>query len=169
MSSIFGSAELPLGMEALVLFVSFLERDELTGNSEEDRVKMNQLQNLLHDALIATEHVENCAIIRRRDVSLRASSAGFSVNSDQIQRFIDAFKDPSATREKGLYFNDRMYQCVRADKSSIYAKASTEKLGVVLVRTGTLIFIGTYNENMYASVCVEAVEKLASYFKEKDK
>ena len=47
----------------------------------QDRVKMNQLQNLLHDALIATEHVENSAIIRRRDVSLRASSAGFTVGS----------------------------------------------------------------------------------------
>ncbi|XP_038076288.1 profilin-4-like isoform X2 [Patiria miniata] len=140
---------------------------EIPHRPAQDRVKMNQLQNLLHGALIATEHVENSAIIRRRDVSLRASSAGFTVSNDQIQRFIDAFKDPSATREKGLYFNDRIYQCVRADKSSIYAKS--DKLGIVLVRTATLIIIGTYNDNMFPSVCVEAVEKLASYFKEKDK
>ena len=40
---------------------------------------MNQLQNLLHDSLIATGNVENCAIVRRNDASLRASSAGFVV------------------------------------------------------------------------------------------
>ena len=41
---------------------------------------MNQLQNLLHDSLIATGHVENCALIRRNDASVRASSVGFVVS-----------------------------------------------------------------------------------------
>ena len=41
---------------------------------------MNQLQNLLHDSLISTGHVENCALIRRNDASLRASSVGFVVS-----------------------------------------------------------------------------------------
>ena len=40
---------------------------------------MNQLQNLLHDALIATEHVQNCAIIRRKDASIKANSVNFNV------------------------------------------------------------------------------------------
>ncbi|XP_078698049.1 profilin-4-like isoform X5 [Branchiostoma floridae x Branchiostoma belcheri] len=87
-----------------------------------DKVKMNQLQNLLHDALISTEHVEHCCILRRKDVSLRASSVGF-----------------------------------------------TGKRGLVIVRTGSLLIVGTYNDNMYPSVCVEAVEKLVDYFKEKGK
>lgn len=133
----------------------------------QDRVKMNQLQNLLHDALIATGHVENCAIIRRKDVSLRASSAGFTLSHDQIQKFIDAFKNPPRTRDEGLFFNDKMYKCVRADKNSIYAKS--DKIGLVLVKTSSLIVMGTYHENMFPSICVEAIEKLAGYFKEKDK
>ena len=41
---------------------------------------MNQLQNLLHDALIATNHVQSCAIIKRKDAVLRASSVGFTVS-----------------------------------------------------------------------------------------
>ena len=41
--------------------------------------RMNQLQSLLHDSLIATGHVQHCAIIRRKDTSLRASTVGFSV------------------------------------------------------------------------------------------
>ncbi|XP_078001434.1 profilin-4-like [Glandiceps talaboti] len=128
---------------------------------------MNQLQNLLHDALIATEHVQNCVIIRRKDSSLRASSVGFNLYAEQIQKFIDAFKDPPRTREEGIYFDNNNYKCVRADKNSIYAKC--DKIGLVMVKTQTLLILGTYNENMYPSVCVEAVENLADYFKQKGK
>lgn len=42
---------------------------------------MNQLQNLLHDALINTNHVQSCAIIRRKDAALRAASVGFHVSN----------------------------------------------------------------------------------------
>lgn len=44
-----------------------------------DLVKMNQLQSLIHDALIATGHVSQCAILRRRDGHLVATSVGFQV------------------------------------------------------------------------------------------
>ena len=35
---------------------------------------------------------------------------------------LDAFKNPSHTREEGLYFDDYQYKCVRADRNSIYGK-----------------------------------------------
>ena len=41
---------------------------------------MNHLQTLLHDSLKATGHVEDYAILRRRDFSLRAGSVAFSVS-----------------------------------------------------------------------------------------
>ncbi|XP_077869681.1 profilin-4-like [Saccoglossus kowalevskii] len=155
-------------MKVMVNSVAHLvDMDNEENKKYMDRVKMNQLQNLLHDALISTEHVKQCAIIRRKDSSLRASSVGFNLNSEQIQKFIDAFKDPPRTREEGIYFDNNNYKCVRADKNSIYAKC--DKIGVVMVKTITLLIMGTYNENMYPSVCVEAVEKLADYFKEKGK
>lgn len=44
------------------------------------KLTMNQLQSLLHDSLIATGHIQHCAIIRRKDTSLRASTVGFSVS-----------------------------------------------------------------------------------------
>ena len=34
--------------------------------------------------------------------------------------------------------------------------------GLVIVRTATLILIGTYSPDMYPSVCVEALEKLGN-------
>lgn len=128
---------------------------------------MNQLQNLLHDALISTDHVQHCAIIRRKDCCIRASSVGFNLHQEQVQILLDAFKNPPQTREEGIYFDDRQYKCVRADKNSIYGKC--DKRGLILVRTQSMLLISTYSENMYPSVCVEAVERLADYFKEKGK
>ncbi|OWF50956.1 Profilin [Mizuhopecten yessoensis] len=87
-----------------------------------DAVKMNQLQNLIHDALISTNNVQHCAIVRRKDCNVRASSVGFNLYPDQVQMLLDAFKNPPQTREEGVYFDDGQYKCVRADKNSIYGK-----------------------------------------------
>ena len=35
-----------------------------------------------------------------------------------------------------------------------------DKIGLVLVKTSSLIVMGTYHENMFPSICVEAIEKL---------
>lgn len=40
---------------------------------------------------------------------------------------LDAFKNPPQTREEGIYFDDRQYKCVRADKNSIYGKCVSSK------------------------------------------
>ena len=39
--------------------------------------------------------------------------------------------------------------------------------GLIVARTNTLIIVAIYTEKMFPSVCVEAVEKLADYFREK--
>ena len=52
------------------------------------RLKMNQLTSLLHDSLVATGHVQHCAIIRRKDISLRASTVGFSVSKLNIMQWM---------------------------------------------------------------------------------
>lgn len=40
---------------------------------------MNRLQNLLHDSLISTQHVEKSAILNKEDYSVKATSIGFQV------------------------------------------------------------------------------------------
>ena len=59
---------------------------------------------------------------------------------------------------------------MRSDKNSIYARAeSGDEGGVVIVKTNTLVIIATFANNMYPSICVEAVENLADYFRDKGK
>jgi profilin len=80
---------------------------------------------------------------------------------------VEAFKAPTNLREKGFRFGGSRYTCVRADKNSIYAKDGNS--GVILVRTTTMIILGTYSATMHPSVCVSAIEKLGEYFREKSK
>ena len=54
---------------------------------------MNQLQLLLHDALIGTEHVSNAAIVRRQDYRLAACTEGFELDADSCLKIVDAFKN----------------------------------------------------------------------------
>ena len=99
---------------------------------------MNLLQNLIHESLVATGHVECAAIIRRKDSSIRATSVGYTVSilicwtvikrkrlqpsTEQIEAITAAFKNPPQAREHGIYFNGASYSCIRADKNSVYAK-----------------------------------------------
>lgn len=50
--------------------------------------KMNRLQNLLHDSLISTQHVEKSAILNKEDYSVKATSIGFQVSILNIDGFM---------------------------------------------------------------------------------
>ncbi|KAM8954488.1 profilin-4 [Pelodytes ibericus] len=127
---------------------------------------MNQIQNLLYDSLIKTSHVEGAALIKIKEALSCTSPPRFQVPPQQVQAIIDAFKNPAAVRKEGLFFREKEYKCIRADKNSIYAKCDGE--GIVLVKTNFHILLSMYREGMYPSVCVEATEKLGSYFREKE-
>ncbi|RNA09359.1 profilin-4-like isoform X5 [Brachionus plicatilis] len=126
---------------------------------------MNQLQNLLHDALISTQHIDRCALLNKDDYSVKASSVGFQMHEVDIEVLIDAFQNTNLTRDRGIYFDESNYACLRSDDKSIYAKDGSK--GLVLAQTEKYILMATYKENMFASVCVEALEKLAEYFRQK--
>lgn len=44
------------------------------------------------------------------------------LTNEQTKTLQEAFKSPMSLREHGLFFLDQSYTCVRADKTSIYAK-----------------------------------------------
>ncbi|XP_069830177.1 profilin-4 [Dendropsophus ebraccatus] len=127
---------------------------------------MNQIQNLLYDALIKTQHVESAALIKVKEVIALTSPPGFHLQPQQVQAVIDAFKNPPILRREGLHFREKNYKCIRADKNSIYAKCDND--GIIMVKTKTNILLAAYRDAMYPSVCVEATEKLGCYFREKD-
>ncbi|XP_075719964.1 profilin-4 isoform X3 [Rhinoderma darwinii] len=124
---------------------------------------MNQIQNLLYDALIKTQHVESAALIKIREAIALTSPPGFQLHPQQLRAIIDAFKNTPALRRDGFHFRDKNYKCIRADKNSIYAKCDND--GVIMVKTKSNILLTTYHDGMYPSVCVEATEKLDTTMK----
>ncbi|XP_072263561.1 profilin-4 [Pyxicephalus adspersus] len=127
---------------------------------------MAQIQNLLYDSLIKTQHVESAALIKIKDGIAFTSPPRLNLQPQHIQVIIDAFKNTAALRREGFNFREKNYKCVRADKNSVYAKCDNE--GVIMVKTKSNILIAVYREGMYPSVCVEATEKLGSYLREKE-
>uniref|UniRef100_A0A8C2ERH4 Profilin n=1 Tax=Cyprinus carpio TaxID=7962 RepID=A0A8C2ERH4_CYPCA len=120
---------------------------------------MNPFPKLLDGCLIDTKHVESAAIFVAKTGEVTA------VCPEQTQTFLDAFKQVNVTRQRGLAFRSKHYTCVRGDKHSIYTKC--EGHGLILVRTALYVIVATYSQSMYPSICVEAVEKLAEYLREK--
>ncbi|CAF0783769.1 unnamed protein product [Didymodactylos carnosus] len=83
---------------------------------------MNQLQVLLHTALIDTGNVETCGLIIRDTCQIKTTSVGYKLEQTDADTLVNAFNNPTVLRKKGLYFNDIYYQCIRADNEAIYAK-----------------------------------------------
>ena len=136
-----------------------------------DEAVMNHLQGLLTDSLITTGHVEQAAIIRRKDASLRASSLGLSLDSDDLSMIVKLFREPTILRSEGLQLgtNGNVYDCLRADKNSIYGRVELDGPGIIIVKTHTLIILALFSPPKHASVCIEAVENFGDYFRDKGK
>ncbi len=102
---------------------------------------MNQIQVLLHTALIDSGHVEKCGLLMRDTSEIKTTSVGYKVciqylgkkiqcivlfclqlEQSDVDTLVNAFNQPTLLRRKGLYFNEVYYTCIRADSESIYAK-----------------------------------------------
>ncbi|XP_065199184.1 profilin-4-like [Sycon ciliatum] len=134
------------------------------------KVAVNQMQDLLHEALIDTGHVQRCALVMLKDGSVRATSLGYQPCKKSIASIIRNFKQPPIRRLREIGFEGRLHTCMRNDSVSLYARdTDTGRSGFVATMTSTFIIYATYTSGMYASVCVEAVEKLGDYIREKGK
>ncbi|KAJ3341650.1 Profilin-4 [Entophlyctis luteolus] len=118
---------------------------------------MNQL---LHEALLSTQHVRHAAIIKRKDGSIKAKSPLLELSEADYRKILLAFENPGEVRtaEAAITLMDSVYRAVRADNLSLYAK--NDKSGIIVAKTHGHFILSTYDSAMFASVCAEAVEKL---------
>ncbi|KAJ3391017.1 Profilin-4 [Lobulomyces angularis] len=128
------------------------------------------MNSILSEALLSTKHIQHAAIIRKKDGAVKAKSNGLQVLVGDCEKINKAFDSPLDIRsaEHGLTFFENQYKIVRADNLSIYGK-TIDKSGLIICKTINHYIICTYDSTMYCSVAVEAVEKLAEYFRKKSK
>lgn len=96
---------------------------------------------------------------------------------DEIDKIRDGFNAPAQLRQQktSIFFLDIKYRVVRADAMSIYAKnvrlviQDSTRSGLVIAKTNEHYILASYDGHMFGSVAAEAVEKLADYFRNKEK
>lgn len=127
------------------------------------------MNTLLQEALIDTKHVGHAAIIRRKDGVIKAQSAHFNISYPEMQQIERAFDFPREARSNQFTVKvmSIYYRPIRVDDRAIYGKKDAS--GVIISRTKNFYLIGTFDSDMVASIAAEAVEKLAEYFRKKDK
>ena len=127
------------------------------------------MNTILNEALLSTKHIQHAAIIKSKDGQVKAKSPFLSISLLDFEKISKAFVNPKEARaENGFVFSNTSYKAVRADTYSIYAK-NNENCGVIVAKTANHYIIGTYDSTMFCSVAAEAVEKLADYFRKKNK
>ncbi|KAI9012800.1 Profilin-4 [Gaertneriomyces sp. JEL0708] len=128
------------------------------------------MNSFIDEALLATKHVDQAAIIRIKDGAVKAKSQKFWMSSQEWGQIQNAFANPREVRtlDPGLTVLDQDFRVIRADQVAVYAK-NDDRCGVVIAKTSQYYILGTYNAKMFASICAEAVEKLAEYLRKKNK
>ncbi|KAK5666622.1 hypothetical protein BDV3_006089 [Batrachochytrium dendrobatidis] len=127
------------------------------------------MNSLLQEALMGTRHISHAGIIRQKDGVIKAKSPNFLLVPTDLAKIEAAFEHPRDARsgDSSISFLDIPYRAVRADSLSIYAK--NDKAGIIISKTIQHYIIAVYDSTMYPSIAVEAVEKLADYFRNKNK
>ena len=132
---------------------------------------MNELQSLVHECMVKSGQVECAAIVKKSDGSVRATSVGYEVTSEQSSAIFAAFANPNDAMKKGVKFNGAFYKCIRADKDAIYAK-KVQVHSFTRTRTHTHTHTHTHTLVMqsdltcpHASVLDEVVDKTRELYK----
>ncbi|KAG4087955.1 Profilin/allergen [Neocallimastix lanati (nom. inval.)] len=129
----------------------------------------NLLNNILNESLISTKQISNACVIGMTELKVKAKTPNIYIKADEINIIKGAFDDAKSVREDGklITLMDVPYTAVRADNRSLYAKNET-KGGLLAVKTKTYYIVATYNKQQQPGIAVEAIERLATYFRSKD-
>ncbi|KAF9146812.1 profilin, required for normal timing of actin polymerization in response to thermal stress [Mortierella sp. GBA39] len=119
-------------------------------------------QAYVDNNLVATGKVAKGAIFGL-DGSLWATSADFSVSTDEAKKLIAAFKDVSDIAANGLHLTGTKFVFLRNPEDSIYARNGAT--GITAVKTTQCVLIGYYADGQQAGDCNTVVEGLGTYLR----
>ncbi|KAM0683597.1 profilin [Mitosporidium daphniae] len=117
-------------------------------------------QQYVDSCLLETNKLSQAAILGH-DGAIWASSPNFELSSEEISSLIEAFRDASKARERGLYIAGVRNIILRADSRSIYGKNGAS--GALFVKTGQTIIVATYGSEHIPGNATAVVEQLADY------
>ncbi|KAJ5861003.1 uncharacterized protein N7529_008313 [Penicillium soppii] len=111
--------------------------------------------------LVGSKKIDKAAIFSAAGDALRAKSAGFNVQLEELQYILRGFEDSIPLYSGGLYIAGETLQVTKADDQSIYAEKGKE--GVCVVKSSQSIVIAHYPETVQPGEAASIVRQLAEY------
>jgi len=119
-------------------------------------------QTYVDTNLVGTGKVARAAIIGQQG-GIWATSAGFTLPSEEQTNVIALFNNLDEALAKGIRVSGEKYFTLLADKDHIYGKKQAN--GVVIVKTKQAILVAVYEAPIQAPECTPVVEGLADYLR----
>ena len=124
-------------------------------------------QAYVDSSLVGSGHIDKAAIVSAAGDSTWASSAGFTVSTDELKPIVSIYsengsgKATDAAHAEGLHIAGTRYKVIKIDERSIYLRQ--DKDGIIIVKTKQAILIGHYGDGIQAGNATQTVEALADY------
>ncbi|ORY63206.1 profilin [Pseudomassariella vexata] len=122
-------------------------------------------QAYVDSSLIGSGHLDQGAIISAAGDSVWATSAGFTVQPDEMKNLVAILATTKDAVDKahaeGVHVAGQRYVVTRIEDRSIYGRFG--KTGIVVVKTKQAVLVAHYGENVQPGNAVQTVEALADY------
>ncbi|KAK4146861.1 Profilin/allergen [Dichotomopilus funicola] len=123
-------------------------------------------QTYVDSSLVGSGHIDKASIVSIAGDSTWATTPGFAVGADELQKvIIPILNEDEKVRDKaygdGLYVAGERYVLTKVDGRSIYARQGKD--GVCIAKTKQAIIIGHHGETIQAGNATQTVEALADY------
>ncbi|KAI1107474.1 profilin [Jackrogersella minutella] len=122
-------------------------------------------QAYVDSSLVGTGHLDKGAIISVAGDSVWASSAGFTVQPEEMKTLVAILNNTSGAVDKahadGIHVGGERYVVARIEGRSIYARKG--RTGICIVKTTQAIIVAHHGETAQAGNATQTTEALADY------
>ncbi|KAI1381751.1 profilin [Hypoxylon crocopeplum] len=122
-------------------------------------------QAYIDSSLVGSGHIDKAAIISVAGDSVWASSAGFTIQPDEMKNLVAILTETGNAVDKahadGIYVGGERYVVARIEGRSIYGRKG--RTGICIAKTKQAIIVAHHGEAQVAGNSTQTVEALADY------
>ncbi|GAA6020812.1 hypothetical protein JCM8202_005452 [Rhodotorula sphaerocarpa] len=110
--------------------------------------------------LVGTGKISRAAILGQQG-GVWASSAGYTLSTEEQANLCKIHNDPAAAQANGIHAAGQKFLCIRADDRSVYGKKQAD--GIIVVKTKQAILVAEYGHPTQPGEATKITEELADY------
>jgi len=118
-------------------------------------------QGYVDQSLCGTGKIDKAAIFSKEGDSVWATSDGFSIKPEEIQRVLGGFKDYGSMFSNGMCISGEKYVTIKAEDGFIIGKLG--KQGIICAITNQALLVAHHPETYSTQDALTVVSKLKDY------